>query len=102
MVFDLDSAVRAKMFGHTSQRSGAWHKGITAPNHILLYGIGGEMRIEMEGATYVVEDGDTLLIPLGTFYRPLECGPCAYYFFHFHAETLPDSTQLPKQAILAP
>ena len=102
MVFDLDSAVRAKMFGHTSQRSGAWHKGISAPNHILLYGIGGEMRIEMEGTTYVAEEGDTLLIPLGTFYRPLEGGPCAYYFFHFHAEALPDGTQLPKQALLAP
>ena len=102
MVYDLDQPVRARMFGHVTQKAGAWHNGMSAPNHIILYGTEGVLGIEMEGERYYVAEGDVLHIPVGVHYRPLEGGRCSYFFFHFSAHAPTSADTEAQKTIIAP
>ena len=102
MIYDLDRAVRTKMFGRVMQVKAPWHDGMHAPSHILLYGLEGSCQIEMEGKTFTVGANDLLLIPQHTFYRPLAGGRFVYFFFHFTASSLNGEPQTPKHTAIAP
>ena len=102
MIYNLDGTVRAKMFGRVSQKSGAWHNGMTALNHIILYCIDGTIRMKMGNEVFQAEAKDLLLIPQHTFYKPLDGGPCRYYFFHFTAPVLSANESMPSRAVIAP
>lgn len=102
MIYDLDCAVRTKMFGRVMQEKAPWHNGMRAPSNILLYGLEGSCHIEMEGKSFTVGANDLLLIPEHAFYRPLAGGKFVYYFFHFAASSLNGEPQTPKHTAIAP
>lgn len=102
MLFDLDSAIRVKGFGRVFQPKGNWHNGKRFPKNILLLVLTGEMQIEMKEERFCVRAGDLLFIPANVFYRPLDGGACTYFFLHFTASTLPESTQTPLYIAIAP
>ena len=85
MLFNLENAVKAEMFGKVTQKSGRWHSGKKLNSHLLLYITKGSLGIQIENTVYDAEEKDVLLIPKGVFYKPLESAGCTYYFFHFCA-----------------
>ena len=102
MIYNLDTAVRVRMFGHVSQKCGGWHNGARPSIDIVLYCTDGEINMQIDGAVFHVETGDLLIIPPNAFYRPLAGGSCQYYFFHFEAERLSDTHDIPTHIMISP
>lgn len=91
MIYDLDSPVKALMFGKVTQPASPWNKGYKTPINIVLYCTEGVLHMAVNGRPYHLHPGDVLLIPEQAFYKPLEGGRCQYVFFHMEATRLPDT-----------
>lgn len=102
MFYDLDNSVRATMFGKVYKESGAWHKGYTPKEDIVLYLIDGKTTMMLDNEVYLVEKGDLLIIPKGVFYKPLEGGFCRFYFFHFDAKSFKCYNKLTYETAISP
>lgn len=102
MIYNLDAAVRVKMFGHISQKCGGWHNGARPGVDIVLYCTDGEINMQLDHEVFHITTGDLLIIPRKTFYKPLDGGACQYYFFHFEAELCSDINEIPQHVIISP
>lgn len=102
MVYSLDATVKVKMFGHVSQKHGRWHNGAKSPDSTVLYCTDGEINMDIGGKIFHAEEGDLLLIPRDTLFKPLDGGKCKYYFFNFEAEVLPETRELPNYIAIVP
>jgi len=102
MIYNLDATIRVRMFGHVSQKCGGWHNGARPSIDIMLYCTDGEINMKIDDAIFHIEKGDLLIIPPNTFYRPLAGGSCQYYFFHFEAERLSDTHDIPTHIMISP
>lgn len=102
MIYDLDDKIRVKMFGNVFQPRGGWHNGTRPANNIVLYCTEGELHMRIESHTFHLEAGDLLLIPQGSFYKPLDSGGCRYYFFHFEAASPNEAETTPGYMIISP
>ena len=96
MIFDLDSRIRVKTFGHISQSRGAWHSGQRSPHSTIVYCTHGAFDMKVENEFFHVESGDVLLIPPEACFVPLEGGACKYFVLNFSA-TVVVNADLPKK-----
>ena len=102
MIFNLDKPIKVKMFGHVHQKSGCWHNGTVADNHVVLYCTDGEINFLLKENAYHLKVGDILLMPKGTNYKPLNGPACKYFFYNFEAETLSSTIKIPDYISIVP
>ncbi len=86
MYFDLNDKIVVTGFGRIVQNSGFWH-GIWCRRYYTMFFISeGGFTMELNGKRYVLNKGDTLIVPPDTSYKPLESNGCVYYYFYFLAK----------------
>lgn len=89
------------MFGKITQTKGFWHNGRSLNTYLLVYCILGNINMLVDNVVYSLQPSDILIIPVDTFYKPLQSDGCTHYFFHFFAECLKESHLKPSLTKLA-
>ncbi len=100
MYINLDFPIKTQMFGFVRQKHGQWHHGRTLSYSSILYVTEGLLHMEIGDHVYKAVPEDCLFIPPNTRYRPVNPEGCAYYFFHFTAQTLQTANQTSNIQVL--
>ncbi len=86
MFFDINTPITVTDFGRIEQSGGYWHADWQRSLYMLFYLSGGDLTMDVAGKETKLNEGDSLIVPPCTRYRPLESSGCQYYYFYFSAQ----------------
>ena len=86
MIINTDAPIKAVCYGRVSKDKVPWHNGRKLNANMLVCLEKGSLKMQVDKTVYNMQKGDILLVPVDTFYRPLEVKDISYYFLHFSAQ----------------
>lgn len=99
MLIDTYKPINIKQFGKVSQQKGKWHNGKTLGYHLMLFVEKGSFKMLIDKKTVLCSAGDFIVIPKGTYYKPLDSAGTCYYFFQLEVYS-PDTCEMPPSKVI--